>query len=405
MASPLKSGRQMIDISAAPDDRPGDLKFAGSCLMPKPTIRDTLSSLWWCGVEAVRGEAAVRTTLEDDKISRPDAIIAVGKAAASMAKAALSVYGADIPTLVVTKYGHIDGLPPSIPCIEAAHPVPDENTLRAGEAILHKVSHMAANSHLLFLVSGGASSLAELPEAGHSLISVQTESRRMLAEGLDIHAMNALRKSLSRIKGGKLLAAFPGALVTTLAISDVEGDDLSVIGSGIADAPDNARFSFDPHIVASNRIARMACELAAAKQGLTVQSNEETLYADVTKLAPRIAAELRDGAAGVFIWGGEPTVVLPPDPGQGGRNQALALLLGKQISDVDGIDILVAGTDGTDGPTDAAGGFVDGNLWAPEAQPFLRGADSGRFLELADALFKTGPTGTNVMDLVVAIKR
>lgn len=370
--------------------------------MPSSAPRDQLAEIWWNGVDAVRGQSAVHMSLTRNRISRPDAILAVGKAAASMMGAALDLFGDELPSLVITKYGHAEGLAAGTQCIEAAHPVPDENTLRAGEAALKFVETMAPGTHLLMLVSGGASSLAELPEPGHSLTSLQTEGRHMLAEGLDIHQMNTMRKAMSQIKGGKLLASFAGAQVTTMAISDVEGDSLAVIGSGIGDAPKAARFSFDPHIVASNRIARQA---AAKASDLPIQCNEENLYDDINALAPRIADTLKSGPDGLYIWGGEPTVILPPDPGQGGRNQALALLLAKQISNIPGIDILVAGTDGTDGPTDAAGGFVDGTVWRAEAAAYLRDADSGRFLETQKALFKTGPTGTNVMDLVVAIKR
>lgn len=367
--------------------------------------RDILTSLWWAGVNAVRGEAAVRNALERHQISRPDAIIAIGKAAASMAQAALARYGTDTPALIVTKYGHGDDLSDHPHLIEAAHPVPDENALIAGETMLRKVRDMEPGSHLLMLVSGGASALAELPEPGYSLHSLQAENQQMLAKGLDIHAMNAHRKTLSQIKGGKLLAEFRGTLVTTLAISDVEGDDLSVIGSGIGDAPEDARFSFDPHIVASNRIARGACAHNAETQfGLRVQLNDEALYDDIRALAPMIFDRLQRGPSGLYIWGGEPTVVLPPDPGQGGRNQALALLLSRELSGRHDIDVLVAGTDGSDGPTKAAGGFADGQVWTDAAEPFLRGADSGHYLETRDALFTTGPTGTNVMDLVIACK-
>lgn len=374
--------------------------------MKKGADQEVLTSLWWAGVNSVRGETAVAQALDRRRISRPDVIIAVGKAAASMARAALATYGTGIPTLVVTKYNHGNDLPDWVDLIEAAHPVPDENTLIAGETMARRVREMPSGSHLLMLVSGGSSALAELPEPGHTLPSLQTENRHMLAEGLDIHEMNARRKTLSQIKGGKLLAAFPGEMVTTLAISDVEGDSLAVIGSGIGDVPDDARFSFDPHIIASNRIAREASALAAeAEFGLKVQLNLETLYADINTLAPVIGDRLRRGPAGIYIWGGEPTVVLPPDPGQGGRNQALALLLAREIEGRYDIDILVAGTDGTDGPTSAAGGFADGQVWSEDAKRFVRAADSGRYLEQRNALFTTGPTGTNVMDLVLAVKR
>ncbi|MCP9481731.1 DUF4147 domain-containing protein [Shimia sp. CNT1-13L.2] len=366
--------------------------------------RQQAQDIWWHGVNAVRGTEAVKRALLAEQVARPDHIIAVGKAACAMAAGAFEVFGGDIPALVVTKYDHAEPLPPSARIIEAAHPVPDENSLIAGHALLAAVRDLPEEAHLLVLVSGGASALAELPEDGLSLAALQTENTRLLSQGLDIHAMNARRKELSQIKGGKLLANFNGALVTTLAISDVEGDALSVIGSGIGDAPEFYRFSFDPFIVASNGIARAAAAEKATGLGLNVLSDKETLYADVFALAEEIGHYLRDAPSGVHIWGGEPTVVLPPDPGQGGRNQALALALAREVSGVVGLTVLVAGTDGTDGPTAAAGGIITGATWREDGDRYLRQADSGRFLEQHGALFTSGPTGTNVMDLVIAIR-
>ncbi|WP_127115104.1 glycerate kinase type-2 family protein [Shimia sediminis] len=366
--------------------------------------RDAVQDIWWHGVRAVRGQAAVETAIRSEQIARPDQIIAVGKAASAMVAGAQAVFGPDIPALVVTKYGHDLGLPGPVRVIEAAHPVPDENTLVAGVELLKTVQQLSENAHLLMLVSGGASSLAELPEKGLSLAALQAENTRLLGEGLDIHAMNARRKELSQIKGGKLLAQFGGELVTTLAISDVEGDSLSVIGSGLGAAPEFHRFSFDPHIVASNSIARAAAAERAQALGYPVLTNRESLYADVFELAAEIGPMLRDAPAGIHMWGGEPTIVLPPDPGEGGRNQALALALAREISGVYGLTVLVAGTDGTDGPTQAAGGIVTGATWTEDGKRALRLADSGHFLGQRSGLFKSGPTGTNVMDLLVALK-
>ncbi len=131
--------------------------------------------------------------------------------------------------------------------------------------------------------------------------------------------------------------------------------------------------------------------------------NEESLYGDVFDLALVIGERMRLAKSGVYIWGGEPTVVLPENPGRGGRNQSLALAASEWISGRDNVLLLVAGTDGTDGPTTAAGGLVDGNTWHEDARQFLQNADAGRYLEQHDSLFVTGPTNTNVMDLVIAI--
>ncbi|PSL19808.1 DUF4147 domain-containing protein [Shimia abyssi] len=365
---------------------------------------ELLTEIWNAGVDAVRGDIAVTTALEEQNTARPDQILAVGKAAAAMAKAARAHFGNDIPALVVTKYDHADGLDDGVKIIEAAHPVPDENSLRGGRALVDVVATMPANSHLLMLVSGGASALAECPVGDMSLAELQAENTRLLSQGLDIHAMNKRRKEISAVKGGGLLSRFQGAHVTTLAISDVEGDALGVIGSGIGDAAPDASFTFDPHIVASNAIARSACATKARELGLDVIANEETLYDDVVALTPRIGQELRDSPKGLRIYGGEPTVILPANPGEGGRNQALALALAQEITDQDTLTVLVAGTDGTDGPTKAAGGLVDGSTWQDEAKTFLTDANSGVFLRRRTALFTSGPTGTNVMDLALALK-
>lgn len=362
-----------------------------------------LRSLFEAGVYAVRGDTAVARAISSLAVPKPDQIIAVGKAAGAMARAASSAFP-DVPTLVVTKYGHAEDAPPNAEVLEAAHPVLDENSLKAGARLLDVVAEMPKGSHLLMLVSGGASALVEAPGKGMDLASFKSRSTELLGSGADIHAMNKIRKSLSRIKGGKLFDRFTGARLTTLAISDVEGDMLSVIGSGIGDAPESAVFEFVSQIVASNAIAREAVARAAAQRGLTLRTNLETLYDDINVVGPKLARTLQSGAAGLHLWGGEPTVILPPNPGRGGRNQALALLIAREIAGRDDLTVLVAGTDGTDGPTDAAGAIVDGTTWQTSAATALAAADAGAWLDTKGALLRTGPTGTNVMDLVIALK-
>ena len=213
--------------------------------------------------------------------------------------------------------------------------------------------------------------------------------------------MNVHRTARSQIKGGKLLARFKGKRVTTLALSDVEGDSLATIGSGIGDAPDGASFDFVPKIIASNAIARDA---VAAASPVPVITNSETLYADVADLAPQLGQLLRNAKPGLHIFGGEPVVHLPSSPGQGGRNMALGLALAQEIHGEDGLRVLVAGTDGTDGPTDAAGALVNGQTWHASGAEALARADAYPWLKQREALVVTGPTGTNVMDLLIAHK-
>ncbi len=368
------------------------------------TAHPDLRALWQAGVDAVSGETSVARALRVRPVPRPDLILAVGKAATAMARAACAEFP-ETPTLIVTKHGHAAGAPVQAQVIEAGHPVPDEASLRAGRALLDRVRACGGGSaHLLMLVSGGASALAEYPVDDMGLDALAARTRALLGSGADIATMNTVRRGLSRIKGGKLLAAFAGARVTTLAISDVEGDSLAVIGSGLGNAPDAPRFAFDARIVASNAIARQAVVAAGQAQGLHVARTAETLYDDITALAPRIAADLITGGPGLTVLGGEPTVILPDRPGRGGRNQALALLLAREIAGRSDLRILVAGTDGSDGPTDAAGAIVDGGTWDTSGDAALAAADAGTWLDARGALLRSGPTGTNVMDLLIAYR-
>lgn len=381
-----------------------------------------LIHIWWAGVAAVRGDSAVRAALSgasgasgvpglsgatgvsgaSEVSGTPSHILAVGKAACDMARPAMEAYP-DAPTLIVTKHGHGADLPRAAEVIEAGHPIPDTASLLGGAALARAVAQCGAQDRLLLLVSGGASAVAELLPDGMTLADLQAETTAMMASGADIHAMNTRRRQISQIKGGKLLARFGGASVTVLAISDVEGDGIGVIGSGIGDVSDAPAFAYDARIVASNAIARAAAGMAAqqAADG-AVLANEECLYDDVTALAPRLGARLRDGAPGLYIFGGEPVVQLPDNPGRGGRNQALALMMAQQIAGRAGIEILVAGTDGSDGPTGDAGALVDGATWGDGAAEALARADAGSYLAAKGALVTTGPTGTNVMDLMIA---
>lgn len=358
-------------------------------------------AIWQAGVDAVGGFAATRRALES--VRRPDQILAVGKAAGAMARAAAATFD-DVPTVVVTKDGHGDGLPGSARLLEAAHPVPDHRSLAAGAALRAAVGAMPGGSNLLLLVSGGASSLAEDLVDGFDLSDLAALNSRLLGAGLDITAMNAERRKLSRIKGGGLLSGFKGAGVQVLAISDVPGDDLKVIGSGIGACPAGAGFAFTAQIIASNAIARNAAQAEAQRQNLPVHANSESLHDDIDQLVPVIANQLLTMPKGVLILGGEPTVHLPPNPGEGGRNQALALALAGEIQGRDDLTVMVGGTDGSDGPTDAAGALVTGATWGEGATNALRCADAGRYLETKGARIKTGPTGTNVMDLLIGMR-
>ena len=365
-----------------------------------------LDSIWQAAIEAVSGYQAVVNALQSDPAFRPDQVIAVGKAASGMCLGALD----NLPpcdALVVTKYDHVDvelRERERVTVLESAHPIPDQNSLAAGHALLERTFTMPAESRLLLLISGGASALAEAMPADMSLDDLQAQTDEMIAGGNTIGEINTWRKQHSMIKDGKLIEAFKGAEVRVYAISDVEGDSIDTIGSGLGD-PHRASVLATAKVIASNGIARARAEKKAQELGLTVRVNEETLYGDVFVLAAAIGNTLRNAEPGVYIWGGEPTVVLPDNPGRGGRNQSLALAISEHLRGLDHVSLLVAGTDGSDGPTTAAGARVDGSTWSNKrkARAALKRADAGPYLEKRAALYVTGPTNTNVMDLAIAI--
>ena len=368
--------------------------------------KQNIETIWKASIAAVSGREAVINAIESDSHYQPGLILAVGKAASGMAAGALECYPG-CETLVVTKYDHADESLKSleqVEVIEAAHPVPDEHSLLAGQMLLQRVRQASEDCDLLLLVSGGASALAEALPEDISLDDLQRETDAMLAAGKTIGEINQRRKQMSLIKDGKLIEAFKGRSVRVYAISDVEGDSIKTIGSGLGDGH-RVHSKARETIIASNRIAREAAAKKAAELGFEVKLNSETLYDDVYALAPVVGKYLQQASSGIYIWGGEPTVVLPEKPGRGGRNQSLALAISEHLCDRQGITVLVAGTDGTDGPTEAAGGLVDATTWGDPkaAAAALLAADAGNYLEQQQGLFVTGPTNTNVMDLIIAL--
>ena len=370
--------------------------------------KETLTKIWGEAVNHVNGETAVQSALENNLIPKPDQILSIGKAAPSMMKAALAHYTSKQETfqglingLVITKYGHSDTLPQHIQLYECGHPLPDKNSLQAGKAALNLVTSMPKGAHLLLLISGGASSLAEVLNEDADLKDLIAINAELLKSGADIETINRKRKSLSKIKGGKLLSNFKGSTVHVLAISDVPNGNLEILGSGIGSGQliNNEQTNYHSLLVATNETARQKAEECAKQSGLKVIENSECLYEDITPLSETLSKRITKGPKGLYIWGGEPTVKLPKHPGQGGRNQALGLLLAKHLKGEDHIAVLVAGTDGTDGPTNAAGALIDGKTFKndPTAKDAIKNANATPFLKSQNALFTTGPTGTNVM--------
>lgn len=401
--------------------------------------RTQLLQIYQSALEAVEGDRAVEAWLRANPLEGEWAMVAIGKAAAAMARGAQHVLGADLHSgLVITKYGH--GHPRLDPSrfiqLESAHPVPDESSLAAGEVLLHFLDELPSGLPLLFFVSGGASALVEVLPAGMEPTQLSELNRWLLASGLPIEAMNAIRKRLSRIKGGRLAAYLKGRRCVQLLISDVPGDSPAVIGSGMliptpaetsppgveipswlhdpvrkaepAPPAGSPLFStIESHIIAGNEQARSAAAAKAAALGITVHDHHGHFQGDAVELASRFCRELLDGNPCLHLWGGESSVRLPAEPGRGGRNQQLALAAAMRLAGKSNIMFLAAGSDGSDGPTEDAGALIDGDTVrrgeaeGMSAAQALARCDAGSFLELSGDLIETGPTGTNVMDLVI----
>ena len=393
---------------------------------------------------AVLPDASVQRALRD---FRPGGgrtlLVAVGKAAWQMAKAALeSLPGQIDDGIVITKYGHVLEALPGIRCFEAGHPVPDENSFAATRQALDLVRDLTAEDTVIFLLSGGGSALFELPLIpGEEL---QDITRQMLASGADIVEMNRIRKRLSAVKGGRFAQACEPAKVLSIVLSDILGDPLDSIASGPA-YPDGSTCeealavvekyglnlsaeamellhretpktldNVETHINGSVRELCAAAADAATSLGyepvyltdqLTCEAREAGRF-----LASVLKSHARDGKSLAFIAGGE-TVVHLTGRGLGGRNQELALAACEGIAGISGAAVFSVGSDGTDGPTDAAGGYTDGeSLAALKDAGFnlynvLADNDAYHALRSIGGLIVTGPTGTNVNDVAVALLR
>ncbi len=405
-----------------------------------PIHRTQLVDFFNAGVSAVAGDNAVAQHLTRSPLVGNCYVIAVGKAASAMLHGALCCLpGQVVQALLITKHGHVDaalrGHDTPIEIIESSHPVPGGDSLYAGQRLLAFIAATPADAQLLVLISGGTSSLVDVLPTGMTLDDLQVLNKALLAGGLDIADMNRVRKSVSCIKGGRLARYIGARKVHCLLISDVPGDHIADIGSGLlcaepatglANVPEQLAHyvqadavqmvdstvwrQIDSHIVASLAHARQAVAEAAQAAGYAVTVDSNFIRGDATTAGCELGALLKQAAPGVYIWGGESTMVLPVNPGRGGRNQHLALAAASVLHGSTGCYLLCAGTDGSDGPTGDAGGIVDGGTLSRglacggDWRAALDEADSGRFLQAAGDLLCTGPTGTNVMDLMIGLK-
>ncbi len=393
-------------------------------------------------LRAVLPDEAVRRALKDARFPGRVFLVAAGKVAWQMASVAREALPAIAGGVVVTKYGHVKGEIDGVACYEGGHPVPDENSLRGTRAALALTGHLRADDTVLFLLSGGGSALFEQPLL--PLAELQDITSQLLAAGADIVEINTIRKRLSGVKGGRFAAHCAPAQVCAIVLSDIVGDPLDMIASGPA-CPDRSTCAQARAIA-----EKYALRLSAQARALLDAETPKALFNVTTKitgsvrelcaaaadecralgyepllLTDRLTCEAReagsflasvarthanDGKNLAFLAGGE-TVVHLTGSGKGGRNQELALAAALGIEGLSNALILSAGSDGTDGPTDAAGGIVDGGtaeamrLRGVDPAQALRDNDSYRALQTADALLITGPTGTNVNDVSLILLR
>jgi glycerate 2-kinase len=390
-------------------------------------------------LRAVHGRERVRDFLARRTLPAPVWVIAIGKAAVAMSHGAADVLGGGIASaLVISKRGLEEVSFPVLPAfthVTAGHPIPDEGSLAAGQILLQTLESAPRNATFLFLISGGASSLVEVLPPGVTLADLRAVNEWLLASGRDIGAMNDLRKRFSCIKGGRLAQWLQGRPTCNLLISDVPGDDPACIGSGLLTAgrrgdtpsdnvpawlesllrrlpasnpPDSTwSDSVSTHIVASPGQARKAAVDYVRGRGEVAHGHDDLLVGDYREIAKKMAGYLHAAPRGVHVWSGEPTVRLPPRPGRGGRNQSLALAVAREIYGDSYRAFVSVGTDGNDGGSEDAGAVVDndsieyGTQLGLDAEASLARADAGTYLEAIGALIRTGPTGTNVMDLML----
>ncbi|KAF2962377.1 glycerate kinase [Fervidobacterium sp. 2310opik-2] len=410
-------------------------------------MREKLKAIINEVINEVLPDKAVKNKLKELNVQSEVRLVSIGKAAWRMANAAKEVLGDRIKKgIVITKYKHSEGPIEGIEIYEAGHPTPDENTIKATKRALEITSNLSENDTVLFLVSGGGSALFEMPKDGISLSEMQDLTNQLLKSGANIIEINTIRKHLSKVKGGRFAQHVYPAKVLSLVLSDVLGDRLDTIASGPA-YPDSSTSQQAIDIIekyklkVSNDIlnalkeetpkelpnietyiigsVKVSCDKAMEKARelgfntiiLTTQLNCEAKEAG--RFLAAIGKEILENNRPIpkpaaVILGGE-AVVHVKGNGKGGRNQELALSFAIEIEGLEKIALCSFGTDGTDGPTDAAGGIVDGQTcekirkagYSPEK--LLENNDSYNALKIANDLLITGPTGTNVNDLIVML--
>lgn len=406
-------------------------------------LREDAKYIYTRAIEAVLPDEAVRRALDGADFPGRVILVAAGKAAWRMASAAVSALGERIDTgIVITKYGHAQGTIPGVVCREAGHPVPDENSFSAAREALALTENLTADDTVLFLLSGGGSALFESPLVSGA--ELQDITAQLLACGADIVEINTIRKRLSAVKGGRFARHCAPARVFAVILSDIVGDPVDMIASGPV-SPDSSTCA-DALAVAEKyalRLSDTARRLLAQETPKTADNVTVRVTGSVRELCAAAAKACRDlgytpeiltdceqgvarevgarlgalarenascGTPRAFILGGE-TVVRLTGNGKGGRNQELALAAAAEIAGAENVVVFSVGSDGTDGPTDAAGGLADGGTVERLAAAgktvadVLQNNDAYHALRDTGDLIITGPTGTNVNDFAAALVR
>ncbi len=406
-------------------------------------LRADAETILRASIQAVLPDRAVARALADFQPGTGRTLlIAAGKAAWQMAHASVQVLGAVDGGAIITKYGHVRGEIPHVTCYEAGHPIPDENGFAATGKVLELVSGLTEEDTVVFLLSGGGSALLESPLIPGA--ELQDITQQLLACGADIVEINTVRKRLSAVKGGRFALACAPAKVFSIVLSDVLGDPLDMIASGPA-YPDSSTcadamavaekyglrlsdkalallrtetpkvlFNVTTQITGSVRELCRAAAAACADLGYTPLILTDRLCCEAREAGSFLASILQShsgqGRKLAFLAGGE-TVVHLTGHGLGGRNQELAFSAAAGIRGLTGSCVFSVGSDGTDGPTDAAGGYADYETASALAaagydiSAVLRENDTYHALQAVDGLLFTGPTGTNVNDVAVALLR
>lgn len=408
------------------------------------TLREDAERIIKRAIQKMLPDEAVRQALEHKDLGRGRVyVVSAGKAAWQMAKTAAEILGDRMEAgICVTKYGHVKGEIRGIMCYEAGHPVPDENSFRGTQAVLDLVRGLTEEDTVVFLLSGGGSALFEKPRiSGEELADI---TGQLLACGADIVEMNTIRKRLSEVKGGRFARICEPARIYSIVLSDILGDPLDMIASGPA-YPDASTCGQALEIIEKYDLQLSDRALGLMKEETPKKlTNVETVITGSVKnlcraaadaceelgytpvfLTDQLACEARE--AGVFLSaiakshqdtakslaflaGGE-TIVHLTGGGKGGRNQELALASAMGIAGLRETAVFSVGSDGTDGPTDAAGGYCDGTTCGRMAElgidisRVLRENDAYHALKKADGLIMTGATGTNVNDVAVLLIR